>query len=253
VAARTCSKPPSESSRRNRHYAYWCVHRVGADQQKGGKIVHAWAFDGDCDPNAIGSNTFTTKWPPKSGRQMEFPEIDRADFFDMGAAKRKIKAGQEALIDPEAITAATCMFISVGRHGFQSPVQPGCAWCPSTKINERSPRHPRPRTRSGKKATSTLSPEGARLWVEGEWKRTEARGRTLHRLGPTVQCGFRSVVHAAPWPVRRPTLPTFDRLRCWSPSCMSDSCQSDPQNPLETWVFRRPSEMSDVGRDSKAV
>ena len=68
-------------------------------KQKGGKIVHAWAFKGDCDPSATGSNTFTMEWPPKSGRQMEFPEIDRAAFFGVAAAKRKIKAGQEALIE----------------------------------------------------------------------------------------------------------------------------------------------------------
>src|ERR1700691_5990042 len=67
--------------------------------QKGGKIVHAWAFEGDCDPSAIASNTFTMEWPPKSGRQMEFVEIDRADFFDVAAAKRKLKAAQVALID----------------------------------------------------------------------------------------------------------------------------------------------------------
>src|SRR3984893_3712721 len=66
-------------------------------KQKGGKIVHAWAFEGDCDPSATVSNTFTMEWPARSGRQMEFPEIDRADFFDVAAAKRKIKAGQEAL------------------------------------------------------------------------------------------------------------------------------------------------------------
>jgi predicted NUDIX family NTP pyrophosphohydrolase len=68
-------------------------------QQKGGKIVHAWAFEGDWDPTAIKSSLFTMEWPPKSGRQMEFPEIDRAQFFDLTAAKKKIKAGQEALID----------------------------------------------------------------------------------------------------------------------------------------------------------
>jgi len=68
-------------------------------KQKGGKIVHAWAFRGECDPGAIVSNTFTMEWPPNSGRQTEFPEIDRADFFDVAAAKRKIKAGQEALIE----------------------------------------------------------------------------------------------------------------------------------------------------------
>ena len=67
-------------------------------QQKGGKIVHAWAFEGDCDPAAHRSNTFTMQWPPKSGKQQEFPEIDRAEFFDLARAKKKLKAGQEALI-----------------------------------------------------------------------------------------------------------------------------------------------------------
>jgi predicted NUDIX family NTP pyrophosphohydrolase len=68
-------------------------------KQKGGKIVHAWAFKGDCDPGAIVSNNFTMEWPPKSGRQMEFPEMDRADFFDVEAASRKIKAAQMALVE----------------------------------------------------------------------------------------------------------------------------------------------------------
>jgi predicted NUDIX family NTP pyrophosphohydrolase len=68
-------------------------------QQKGGKIVHAWAFEGDCDPAAIKSNTFTMEWPPHSGRQMAFPEIDRAEFFDLATAKKKINVGQEGLID----------------------------------------------------------------------------------------------------------------------------------------------------------
>ena len=68
-------------------------------QQKGGKIVHAWAFEGDCDLQTIKSNTFTMEWPPHSGKQMEFPEIDRAEFFDLDAAKKKIKAGQEKFIE----------------------------------------------------------------------------------------------------------------------------------------------------------
>jgi predicted NUDIX family NTP pyrophosphohydrolase len=68
-------------------------------QQKGGKIVHAWAFQGDCDTTALHSNTFTMEWPPKSGRQAEFPEVDRAEFFDLAAARKKIKAGQEGLLD----------------------------------------------------------------------------------------------------------------------------------------------------------
>jgi len=68
-------------------------------QQKGGKIVHAWAFEGDCDPKTIVSNTFTMEWPPRSGKRQEFPEIDRAEFFDLATARTKIKGGQEGLID----------------------------------------------------------------------------------------------------------------------------------------------------------
>lgn len=68
-------------------------------KQTGGKIVHAWAFLGDGDTAGCVSNTFTMEWPPKSGRQMEFPEIDRSDFFDVGTAKRKINPAQVALIE----------------------------------------------------------------------------------------------------------------------------------------------------------
>jgi predicted NUDIX family NTP pyrophosphohydrolase len=68
-------------------------------EEKGGKIDHAWGFLGDCDPSAIVSNKFTLEWPPRSGRQLEFPEIDRAGFFDVIAAKRKIKSAQAALIE----------------------------------------------------------------------------------------------------------------------------------------------------------
>lgn len=79
-----------------------------AIKQKGGKIVHAWAFKGDCDPAAIVSNTFTMEWPPKSEQQAEFPEIDRADFFEVAAARRKIKPAQMPLIeDLERILGAT--------------------------------------------------------------------------------------------------------------------------------------------------
>jgi predicted NUDIX family NTP pyrophosphohydrolase len=68
-------------------------------KQKGGKTIHAWAFMGDCDPTAIVSNTFTMERPPKSGRQTEYPEIDRAEFFDVAAAKRKINPAQVGLVD----------------------------------------------------------------------------------------------------------------------------------------------------------
>lgn len=65
---------------------------------KSGKIVHAWAFEGDCDPDSITSNTFTIEWPPRSGRQQEFPEIDRAGFFNVEDAKRKLNPAQVPLI-----------------------------------------------------------------------------------------------------------------------------------------------------------
>jgi predicted NUDIX family NTP pyrophosphohydrolase len=68
-------------------------------QQKGGKIVHAWAFEGDCDPSSIRSNLFTLEWPPHSGRQAQFPEVDRAEFFGLRQARKKIKAAQYALLE----------------------------------------------------------------------------------------------------------------------------------------------------------
>ena len=67
--------------------------------QKGGKVVQAWAFAGDCDPGQLRSNTFTLEWPPRSGRVQEFPEIDRAGWFDLAEARRKIKAAQIPLLE----------------------------------------------------------------------------------------------------------------------------------------------------------
>lgn len=68
-------------------------------KQKGGKLVHAWAFEGNCDPSEIVSNTFQMEWPPKSGRQMEFPEVDQAEFFDLAAARKKVNQAQVNLIN----------------------------------------------------------------------------------------------------------------------------------------------------------
>ena len=70
-----------------------------AIKQKGGKIVHLWAFEGTCDPAAIVSNTFKLQWPPRSGKWHEFPEIDKAEFFDIATAKLKINPAQTPLID----------------------------------------------------------------------------------------------------------------------------------------------------------
>lgn len=68
-------------------------------KQKSGKIVCAWAFEGDCDPSAVRSNVFKMEWPPRSGRQREFPEVDRAAFFDVAEAKRRMNPAQCALVE----------------------------------------------------------------------------------------------------------------------------------------------------------
>ena len=68
-------------------------------KQSSMKIVHAWAVAGDCDAAKIKSNTFTMEWPPRSGKQQEFPEVDRAEWFDIETAKIKILKGQTAFID----------------------------------------------------------------------------------------------------------------------------------------------------------
>lgn len=72
---------------------------LGHVRQKGGKVVHAWAFAGNCDPVAIRSNTFEVEWPPRSGRRQIFPEVDRAGFFDPETARRKLLPAQAPFVD----------------------------------------------------------------------------------------------------------------------------------------------------------
>jgi predicted NUDIX family NTP pyrophosphohydrolase len=67
---------------------------LGTVKQKAGKTVQAWAFEGSCDPATIRSNKFAIEWPPRSGRMVEFPEIDRAEFFELAAARAKVNAAQ---------------------------------------------------------------------------------------------------------------------------------------------------------------
>ena len=67
-------------------------------RQPGGKTVFAWAFEGDLDETTVRSNTFKMEWPRRSGRQREFPEIDRAGWFTLSAAKEKILRGQAPLL-----------------------------------------------------------------------------------------------------------------------------------------------------------
>lgn len=72
---------------------------LGEVVQKGGKIVRAWAFEGDCNPATLRSNTFSLEWPPRSGKAQDFPEIDRADFFALEEARKKINPAQVPLLD----------------------------------------------------------------------------------------------------------------------------------------------------------
>lgn len=66
--------------------------------QSGGKVIRAWAFEGDADPTTIISNTFSMEWPPRSGRQQTFPEVDRAAWFPIEEAKERILKGQIPLL-----------------------------------------------------------------------------------------------------------------------------------------------------------
>jgi len=67
-------------------------------RQAGGKVVHAFAAEGDLDPASVRSNTFTMEWPPRSGAQRTFPEVDRAAWFDLPAAAVKLLAGQRPVL-----------------------------------------------------------------------------------------------------------------------------------------------------------
>ncbi len=68
-------------------------------KQPGGKRVHAFAVEGDCDPEGIASNSFAMEWPPRSGQTREFPEVDRAAWFDLETARQRILKGQIAFLD----------------------------------------------------------------------------------------------------------------------------------------------------------
>jgi predicted NUDIX family NTP pyrophosphohydrolase len=68
-------------------------------KQPSGKVISAWALEGDCDAASIRSNTFSMEWPPRSGKQQEFPEVDRAGWFTIPAAKEKVLRGQVPFLD----------------------------------------------------------------------------------------------------------------------------------------------------------
>ena len=72
---------------------------LGSVRQKGGKVVHAWAVEGEFDPEDLDSNTFRMEWPPRSGNEGEFPEVDRAEWFGPAAAREKLIEAQAAFVD----------------------------------------------------------------------------------------------------------------------------------------------------------
>jgi predicted NUDIX family NTP pyrophosphohydrolase len=72
---------------------------LGTVKQRGGKTVIAFAAEGDLDPAEVRSNTFVMEWPPRSGEMGEFPEVDRAEWFDLAAAREKLVPAQSAFID----------------------------------------------------------------------------------------------------------------------------------------------------------
>jgi predicted NUDIX family NTP pyrophosphohydrolase len=72
---------------------------LGTIRQAGGKLVSVWAIEGDCDPSQLRSNTCTIEWPPRSGRQLEIPEVDRAAWFPIDEVRERILQSQTAVID----------------------------------------------------------------------------------------------------------------------------------------------------------
>jgi predicted NUDIX family NTP pyrophosphohydrolase len=72
---------------------------LGTIRQAGGKLVSAWAFEGDCDPTHLTSNLFQLEWPPRSGHLTQFPEIDRGAWFSIPEAANRILKSQQPLLE----------------------------------------------------------------------------------------------------------------------------------------------------------
>ena len=98
------SEEPLEAAKREFQEETGCQPRgpftpLTAVKQAGGKEISAWAFEGDWDPAQLRSNTFSMELPKGSGRFREFPEVDRAAWFEVPEARRRINAGQVRLLD----------------------------------------------------------------------------------------------------------------------------------------------------------
>ena len=95
---------PLDAARREFHEETGCQPRapfipLTPVRQAGGKVISAWAFEGDWDPAQLRSDTFTLEVPRGSGKFHEFPEVDRAGWFDLPAARRRINPGQAPLLN----------------------------------------------------------------------------------------------------------------------------------------------------------
>lgn len=88
---------------------------LGEIRQRSGKIVVAWAVEGDLDPALAHGNTFTLEWPPRSGRQAEFPEIDRVAWFRPAEARRRLKEAQVPFV--ERLEEALARDADLGERG----------------------------------------------------------------------------------------------------------------------------------------
>ena len=107
---------------------------LGSIKQKGGKIVHAWAFEGDLpDSFEVKSNTFEIEWPPRSGKLKQFPEIDRAEFFIEEIARRKIKPAQIPFFD-RLLSTRSVVEKRLFRRDAETSTRDGCATHHSPKI-----------------------------------------------------------------------------------------------------------------------
>jgi predicted NUDIX family NTP pyrophosphohydrolase len=96
-------EPPLDAARREFHEetgftVSGAFTALSPLRQPGGKVVHAWAVAGDCDPSQMRSNLFRMEWPPRSGKQQEFPEIDRVEWFAIDEALRRILPGQAGFL-----------------------------------------------------------------------------------------------------------------------------------------------------------
>ncbi len=97
-------EPPLEAAIREFHEetgfaAQGDFLELGAVQQSGGKVVSAWAFEGDCDPSDLVSNLCQLEWPPRSGRLIEIPEVDRGGWFSISEASERILKSQAPFLD----------------------------------------------------------------------------------------------------------------------------------------------------------